>query len=255
MAIVCEESKFTGELEDIEFRTLIERYKRQCFHQLVKKSHHLEISYQVIELSRRLQWINLPSSPSDMRINFQVINSQNELLVSEMNREESTFTYEHKEDKEGDYTFCFDNTNSPNDKMVGVEVYVYSADDDDRWGYMIDDEDESTENYNKAAQYVETVEIMKVNIAIINFQLTLCLLNQTGMNKIRDNLIQVVHFQNERQAIERRDRNIIEETYSYVNKFSLLTIFVMMFVSLMQIIVIRNLFEEKNFFTKLLRKF
>ncbi len=68
-------------------------------------------------------------------------------------------------------------------------------------------------------------------------------------------MINIRHFQDERQAIERRDRNIAENNFTYVNRFSMCSIIVMIAAGAMQVVVIRSLFEEKSVFKKVLKGF
>ena len=78
---------------------------------------------------------------------------------------------------------------------------------------------------------------------------------KTSMNKVRDDLIRVTHQQEIRRAIETRDRNIAESNYDYVNRFSMLSIFVMLFVGFLQLYLIRSLFETKSLIKKVFKAF
>lgn len=125
----------------------------------------------------------------------------------------------------GTYKLCFDNTmSSAATKLVNVEVYLYSSDDDDRWGYF-------DENYTfpPEVQAMESIESIR-----------------TSVNKVRDDLIKVVHAQDERRAIERRDRNLVEKNFEYVNRFSVASILLFGIIGLLQVFMIRSLFEEKS---------
>jgi len=72
---------------------------------------------------------------------------------------------------------------------------------------------------------------------------------------VRDDLIRVSHEQEIRRAIETRDRNVAEQNYDYVNRFSMVSIVVMIFVGLLQLYMIRSLFENKSYIRKIFKAY
>lgn len=66
-------------------------------------------------------------------------------------------------------------------------------------------------------------------------------------------MIRVSHEQEQRRAVETRDRNIAEQNYDYVNRFSMMSIGVMITVGLVQIYLIRSLFETKSYLKKIFK--
>lgn len=70
---------------------------------------------------------------------------------------------------------------------------------------------------------------------------------------MRDDLIKVTHKQAERRGVETRDRNIAEQNYDYVNRFSWLSITVMIVVGALQLYMIRSLFETKSYVKKIFK--
>lgn len=221
----------SGEMEDMEFRVAIDAGKIDCFYQEAKKDHSLEISYQVIEISSRFSWLS-PSGKGDLTIDFILSSPQNEILVTERRRNEGSHV--HPVQDTGTFKICFDNSYSYSSKMINVEVYMYSNQDEDRWGQYYQDH----YTYAPEIQAAEAIESIR-----------------TSINKVRDNLIQVVHSQDERRAIERRDRNLIEQNFEYINRFSLCSIFVFFVIAFMQLIIIRSMFDSQSFLKKLLEKY
>lgn len=63
----------------------------------------------------------------------------------------------------------------------------------------------------------------------------------------------MVHSQDERRVIEKRDRKLVEQNFTFINRFSLLSTFVMIMIGLIQLFVIRSLFQEKDYLKKLFK--
>ncbi|XP_053211575.1 transmembrane emp24 domain-containing protein 1-like [Panonychus citri] len=221
----------TGEMEDLDFRVAIEPGKVECFYQDAAKDHNLDISYQVIELSPRFQWMYSLNTVADLVIDFFMKDPQGRLVFEERDKQEGN----HIElvHNQGVYTLCFDNRRSGSTKLVNVEVYLYSKDDDDRWGYI-----EGMITFTPEGQAMDTIESIK-----------------TSINKVRDDLIKIVHSQDERRAIERRDRVLVDNNSKTINRFSFVSTLLMIVVGLGQIMVIRSLFDEKSHLRKIFKHF
>lgn len=145
---------FDGELLDIEFRVAINAGKKDCFYQLAKADHFLEISFQVTD--SKLSWMYPLNDNSDMRINFELFDPFNRLIIRK--EYSNSDTHVHTVKQEGVYAFCFDNSYSISTKIINLEVYLYSNTDDDRWG-NIDTDIEFEKEMNK---YSDSVESLKV---------------------------------------------------------------------------------------------
>src|SRR5882672_7717945 len=61
-----------GEMEDMELRVAVEPGKVECFYQDAKANHNLEVSYQVVEISSRFEFLYAPSGIKDLTIDFQL---------------------------------------------------------------------------------------------------------------------------------------------------------------------------------------
>ena len=222
----------SGEMEDMELRVAIPPGKIDCFYQEAKKDHTLEIGYQVIEITSRFSWLSAGGS-SDLKIDFSLMGPKGEILVREFGRSEGSHVFPVSQD--GTFTLCFDNTMSRmSSKLVNIDVYLYGSDDDDRWGSYID----STFTYAPEIQALESLETLR-----------------SSVNKVRDNMIKIVHLQEERRAIERRDRNVVEQNFEYVNRLNFYSILALVSVALTQLMLIRGFFDDQSIIRKYLNSF
>ena len=167
-------NKLDGEQEDLQFRFTIEPGILDCFYQNVKKDHNLEVSYQVIEMSRRFQWL-VGNSPNEMRVSFYAKDPQGKIVYSNNMKSDGDFVT--KVETPGVYSLCFDNREMSSSKLINLEVYLYSDEDKDRWFL-----DENL-TFSPEVQYVDTVESIKV-----------CLLRQSSPNGISNRLMDLLCF-------------------------------------------------------------
>ena len=212
-------------MEDLEIRTMVDAGKVDCFYQEARKSHVLELSYRVLEMSSRFSW--LTGGAGDLTIDFALMNANGQVVVREEGKSEGSHL--HNVEADGVFTICFDNRRSRiGTKLVNVDLYLYSPDDDDRWGQYA-----AGYTFSPETQYQESLETIR-----------------TSLNKVRDALTKVVHAQEEHRAVERRDRNIVEQNFEYVNRFSLISIAAFVLVALTQLIFIRSFFDDKSVIRK-----
>lgn len=228
--------------------------KNECFYQEAKKNHQLEVSYQVIEMAASpFQWLS-PGGKGDMLIDFSLVAPNGVPIKGDSQQREGSVVHTVVED--GTFTLCFDNSfGTYSTKLVNVEVYLFSTEDDDRWGGRFEHQDSYT--YPPEVQSAESIANIQVfrtsQLRLIMNSNSLFFELQTSINKVRDDLIKITHSQDTRQAIERRDRNIAENNYDYVNRFSICSIFLMVAVGSLQVVLIRSLFEEKSVFKKVFK--
>src|SRR5438067_644423 len=74
-----------GEMEDMEFRIVIDPGRIECFFQEAKRDHTLEVSYQVIELNSRFSWLHAVSK-YDLKISFSLRGPTGNVIVEEFDR-------------------------------------------------------------------------------------------------------------------------------------------------------------------------
>ena len=76
---------------------------------------------------------------------------------------------------------------------------------------------------------------------------------QVPIAKINQDLTRSVQLTNTLRMIEARDRSILEDNYSRVNFWSSVQLFIMVSVGLVQVLMIRSLFEDRSKVGKILR--
>ena len=70
-------------------------------------------------------------------------------------------THVHQTKSEGVYAFCFDNSQSRiASKIINVELYLYSDQDDDRWGNV----DQNIKFEEESKLYANSIEMLKVSL-------------------------------------------------------------------------------------------
>lgn len=202
---------------ETELTMTIKPRTTECFYQYAKRGEVLEIEFQVVDSSFGDVEIN-----NEMTISFYLYSPQGRQLIADYQKPDALHRYEVKDD--GDYKFCFDNEFSHfSTKSVYFEVYVDSDSDDIRW------DDVKMDFPTELSAYSDIIEQIK-----------------ESMNKVRDNLNKVKHYQDQRRAIEARDRSVQEHNFTRVNFFSILAIIVMLSVGAIQVLTLRSLFEEKS---------
>lgn len=231
----------SDEMQDLELRVLIEPNRVECFYQEAKANHMLHISFQVISSSGA--WIGAATSLEELKVDFSLTDSEGKLVASNIQSREGEHT--HPIDVPGVYKLCFANTGpyGRTGKTVNLDIYLYSENDDDRWGqYAPSNSNEQGDNAFSLSP--ETGDALDSLESI-----------RTSLNNIRDKLIIVGHEQEERRAIERRDRNIVEANFEHINRFSLLTTIVTVIVLLVQMVFIKSFFDDSSVLRKHLKSF
>ncbi|XP_065170089.1 transmembrane emp24 domain-containing protein 5-like [Atheta coriaria] len=201
---------FTGQCLEREMTVNVEPRKEDCFFQNVKVGDKIDIEYQVID-----------GGLGDLDITFLLADPNGRILAADYKKSENN----HRVDAEldGDYKFCFDNTfSSFNVKTVFFEMII-DRDNDDSW--------ENPSNLGNIPE--ETYELTVEEI-------------QEAVNRVRVNLKSIRHLQDAIKSTEARDRNIAEENYFKVNTFSWVQIAVMATVGIVQVVMVRSLFDDKS---------
>lgn len=194
---------------DREITVSVEPGKEDCFFERFSKGDEIDVEYQVID-----------GGHGDLDITFRILNPTGRILVTDLKKSENM--HRVKTDTDGDYKFCFDNTFSTfNAKTVFLELVTDG--DDAEW--------ESEEDMNLREEETYSLQLQEILESITNVR--------NNMNKVR-------HFQEIIKSTEARDRNVAEENYFKVNTFSMVQIFVMVLVGIIQVIMVRSLFDEKS---------
>ena len=69
---------------------------------------------------------------------------------------------------------------------------------------------------------------------------------QTNLNRIRDQLTHVTHYQDQKRALERRDHNLVTSIQSFVDVYSTFSLILLIITSSLQVILIRSFFDENS---------
>ncbi|XP_076450710.1 transmembrane emp24 domain-containing protein 1-like [Babylonia areolata] len=178
-----------------------------CFWEHLKEDVQAELEYQVID-------------GGDLDIDFVVSAPDGEILIEEHRRTENTGTIHTT--MTGEYKFCFGNSFSRMaSKVVFFELVVEEKEEDDDWKFDMDEVQEMVDM---------TLEDIKGVI-----------------DRSKGHLDKSIQLQLLIKIHEARDRNVVEANLSRVNIFSAFQVFVMITVSLTQVLMIRSLFREKGY--------
>jgi len=204
-----------------EFTVSIEPGKDECFFVPVVKDVYLEIDYQVID-----------GDQGELDIDFHLNSPTGRRLIMESRKSDST--HRTKITEEGDYQICFDNTFSIfSVKTVFFEVSTESEDsaDEDVW------EDNDKAFY----EGLRAEEIYDIQVQDI----------KDSVAKVRGQLTQAQQYQDQLRAFEARDRNVAESNFSMVNSWSMIHIGTLIITGIIQVFMVRSLFDEKSVIRKL----
>lgn len=198
-----------------EITVNIDAGKEECFYQNVKEGNVIDIEYQVID-----------GSHGELDISFQLVEPTGRIIFADFKKSENGHRVEAK--VSGDYKFCFDNKfSSYNMKTVFFEIIIEGT-DDDTWGNNDINMDEF--------EGLSPDEMLDLKVQDI----------QDAIYKVRNNLNKVQHLQDTIKSHEARDRNIAEENFFRVNSWSMIQICVMVVVGLIQVIMLKSLFDDKS---------
>lgn len=197
-----------------EMTVNIEAGKEECFYQYVKEGNDIDIEYQVID-----------GSHGELDISFQLVEPSGRVIFADFKKSENGHRVSAK--VSGDYKFCFDNKfSSYNMKTVFFEILVEGT-DDETWGNELNLDD---------FEGLTPDEMLDLKVQDIH----------DAIHKVRVNLKQVQHLQETIKSHEARDRNIAEENFFKVNTWSVIQIFVMVIVGMVQVVMLKSLFDDSS---------
>ncbi|KAJ9579433.1 hypothetical protein L9F63_024457 [Diploptera punctata] len=198
-----------------EMTVSIDPRREECFYENVKTGQVIDIEYQVID-----------GGQGEIDISFHLAAPSGRIVISETKKPENAHRIEATED--GDYRMCWDNTFSNfNSKTVFFELIIESEDDEDRDPWDLDLE--NFDGFNPEELYDMKIQDI-----------------QDAVGRVRSHLAKVRHIQDTLRAFEARDRNIAESNFVRVNYWSIVQICVMLIVGLIQVIMLRSLFDDKS---------
>uniref|UniRef100_A0A8C5QF36 Transmembrane p24 trafficking protein 5 n=1 Tax=Leptobrachium leishanense TaxID=445787 RepID=A0A8C5QF36_9ANUR len=202
------ESQAFSQSVDNDFTFTLPAGRKECFYQPMKKEATLEIEYQVLD-------------GSSLDVDFTLISPNGEVLISEERQSDGVHTVETVD---GDYQFCFDNTFSRiYEKVIFFELILDH----------ITDEGTDQEDWKN---YIIGTDMLDMKLEDI----------LESINGVKGRLSKSLQIQTLLKAFEARDRNIQESNCDRVNFWSIVNLVVMVTVSVIQVYMLRSLFEDKR---------
>jgi len=208
---------------EYDYTIAVEPGRMSCYFQPVVdlKYHAMEIDYQVID-------------GGDLNINFLLLYGGNVLLQDQMKTDNSPRV--NVKDQKGDYQLCFDNTFSYSDrKVVFFEIFLYDENN------QLENIDYNAMAFKGKANEMGAMTEMAANVA-------------SATQRIKTSLNKAEHYQALLRAWEARDRAIMDANHTRVNFWSIVNTIVMVSVGLVQVYLIRSLFEDNTRMGRLLKQ-
>jgi protein ERP2 len=208
-----------------ELSIIVDAGHRECFFQQLLRGMSIETDYQVL-------------SGGDLDVSYWISSPSNRVVFTELRKQGGQAHFRTEET--GEYRFCFDNSFSrfayklvffyftTNDQFVDPHFPAASANDNQQQLYeMVKDE---------LGELEEKLETFKDTFrAVVN------------------NLEKAQRIQNLFKAYEMADRNLMEHNFERVNFWSFVNVFLMICVGVIQVVMIRSLFEDKSKIGRVLR--
>jgi len=190
-----------------------------CFWQVVTDPKHtgMEIDYMVVD------------GGGDYDISFYIKNPYSVIIAQDTKMTENIRRIDVSINK-GDYEICFDNSFSfQSAKTVFFEI-------------ILEDKDGSSDDLQYDSMAVKAQEIA---VAIETFRET--------ATKMKNNLNNAEKYQTQLRSLELRDRSIMETNFEMINFWSFIHLSIMLIVGLLQVFMLRSLFEENSKVGKIIR--
>jgi len=194
---------------------------------------NIEVEFQVTDVS---------STSGNLDILCRLFSPypKSDVLYQSKVEKEASFDIDiNDEHEEGDYRLCFSNHMSTwSDKTVWFEIKVTEGDDYyDYHDDYIDDEDMEqmkSRNADEASLFEMTVEEIK-----------------TSLHKVRTAMGKTRHFQLMYGASMNQDSHQVANNNDKINVWSTIHLTIILLVGFVQVLMIRQLFEDKSFLHKL----
>lgn len=193
---------------DGDFTFTLPAGQRECFFQPMKSGATLELEYQVLD-------------GASLDVDFYLIAPDGAIVLSETRQSDGVHTVETVD---GDYQFCFDNTFSRlSEKVIFFEL-------------ILDHMNEEGNNQEDWKNYVVGADLLDMKLEDI----------LETINSVKGRLGKSLQIQTLLKAFEARDRNIQESNYDRVTFWSMVNLLVMVVVSVIQVYLLKSLFEDKR---------
>uniref|UniRef100_F1L0J4 Transmembrane emp24 domain-containing protein 5 n=1 Tax=Ascaris suum TaxID=6253 RepID=F1L0J4_ASCSU len=211
--------------DEFSFTVVVPPGKAECYSHPVDKPKYafFEIDYQVI-------------GGGDADITFYMQSPNGNRLINDEKRNDGMHRVEltDKAAGYGDYTFCFDNSFSvQSEKRVFFEFFLMDASGQFLGGF--------DEKVDVGADVLQTLDTHLDNF-------------QKVTTNVKDNLNKMERIQRQYASLELADRKALETSFEMINFWSMVHLVVMVFALLVQVYMVRCLFEDESRMGRLLRK-
>jgi len=210
-----------------DFTVEIGAGQRECYFEYFKKGQGSDqsqgtIEYQVLD-------------GGDLLLDTTLHSPSGNLIFTDFRKSDNVHRFPVME--EGEYQLCFDN---------GVSVYyeriVFFAFDGEAANQEKDDEDD----YFKKVVNPDYKDMMEYDGKVNDFKYR--------FERIHQSIETIGRLQTTIRSVESRDRHLAERNYEKVNFWSMVNLVVMVSVLLLQVFLIRSLFDEKSVLNRQLNK-
>lgn len=209
-----------------ELSIIVEAGKRECFHQFLVPNLVVETDYQVL-------------SGGDLDVSYWISSPTNRVLFTEVRRQGGQTQLRTEE--RGEYRFCFDNSFS---RFQHKQVFFFLSTGDN----FVDPffpQGSSSDPQQQQYQAVKDQLGAELDGKLENIQ--------ESFHRVSANLEKAQRMQSLFRGFELIDRNAMEESYERVNFWSVVNIAVLLVVAVIQVFMIRSLFEDRSKVGKVLR--
>jgi p24 family protein gamma-2 len=205
-----------------ELSALIEAGRRECFHQYFIQGLTIEIDYQVIQ-------------GGDHDISLTISSPTNRVIMAEMRK--STGQHKFQTDEKGEYHFCFDNSHS---RFAFKQVFFFigSNEEFEDPSFKINSilDNPAHLNYDQLGELEDKLEKFR-----------------TSFTSVIRNLELAQRLQHILRSFDLIDSLKMENSKERVDFWSIVNIICMITVGMVQVYMIRSLFEDKSKIGRVLR--
>ncbi len=200
---------------------MINPFRLECFHQVIDENIEIIFSYRAVH-------------GSELTTNFLFILPNNMAKINDRNKEYEEHTF--KTEARGEYRFCFGNPSKSEKSHIQFQFHTLTE--------FTDPEHEVVST--KEQLFIKQLEYgAHIDLSVDSFH--------HSSKLIHDNLESAKTIQTLFKAFERIDTFLMGKQLERVNFWSAVNICIMLVVGVIQVIMIRSLFEERSKLGKVLR--
>jgi len=205
--------------------------KEECFFETVEKDFTLTVDFQVVDAGT--------GQYAELDINFRVMHPRGHPIDAFFKKQDGSFT--RKMEEAGDYKICFDNTFS----YLSSKTVYFEMINENEEGPEYDELADLFPDYS-AEDYTDSSGRMVYEVKIADIEAIL--------KKIKDGMDKSRHLQDLLRVADTKDRTIAEHNFERVNMMSMFYMVVLISSALLQVLLIRSLFDDKSRINPLWKK-